>query len=163
VTTRIPLSDLDQAARDPSGYRARMGAGSRGGFRSGYFNVLRNAIRRFHDAGEDEAQARDYLENGLTRFNDASKRSETMHQFDWYVEENHTRRGWVTSETMGRVVVELPPWAPADLVCSGEVTRIDIVPSGRLAGWLFRNDDVQGWHRELRMPLIQGALAHETA
>jgi hypothetical protein len=161
MPSRIPLGDLEQAARDPSGYRARMGGASRGGFTYGHFNVLRNAIRRFHGTHEDEVQARVYLENGLTRFRDTSKRAETMHQFNWYVEEYRSRRGWVTSETMGRIVVQLPPWVPAGLVCSGEVTRIDIVPSGGYAGWLFRNDDIADWRRERRMPLIQDTLARE--
>jgi hypothetical protein len=62
---------------------------------------------------------------------------------------------------MSRITINLPEWTPADLVISGEISRMDIEPSGGYAAWLFRNNDVQDWQRELRMPLIQETLAHE--
>lgn len=77
------------------------------------------------------------------------------------MEEYQRRRGWVTTEIMRRIVIDLPLWAPADLVISGEISRMDIVPTGGYARWLFRNNDVRGWDRELRMPLIQETIAYE--
>lgn len=160
MTTRIRLSDLERAARDPAGFRAGMDAPSRSEYRYGYFNLLRDTIRRFHDNGGDEYQARMYLESGLTRFKDADKKLRTMRQFEWYIQE-YRSSGFVAVEVMGRVEARLPEWAPQDLVCSGEITRLDMIPGGGLAGWLFRNNDISGWDQELRMPLIQEALALE--
>ena len=160
MTTRIRLSDLELAARDPVGFRVSMDAPSSSRYRYGYFNLLRNTIRRFHDNGGDAHHAMTYLEAGLTRFRDAARRSETVNQFEWYVEE-HRRNGRITVEVMGRVEARRPAWAPQDLVCSGEITRLDIVPGGGPAGWLFRNSSIAGWDQELRMPLIQEALAFE--
>jgi len=84
---------------------------------------------------EDAVQARSYLEDGLAGFRDASKRTKTMERFDWYVEEYQSRTGWVTTETLRRIVVDPPTWTPADLVISGEVPRMDLVPTGGYAGW----------------------------
>lgn len=160
MATRIPLRDLEQAARDPSGYRTKMSATPSRRFRYGYFNVLRNAIRKFHATRENEAQARDYLEDGLAEFKSDSKKAETEDKFDWYVQEYRFRTP-VTVETMGRIAVQLPLRVSSDVSCSGEITRLDIVPTGGYTGWLFRNDNIHGWSSELRMPLIQDALAQE--
>jgi hypothetical protein len=81
-----------------------------------------------------------------------------MEQFEWYTEE-YANRGWPAFETRLRLVLPLPSWAPPDLLCSGEVSRVDIVPAGGYAAWLMRSRGLQNWSRELRMPLIQGALA----
>ncbi len=47
----------------------------------------------------------------------------------------------------------------AEIICSGRVWRLDLVPSEGYAGWIFRSQDSRGWDAELRMPLIQEALA----
>lgn len=81
-----------------------------------------------------------------------------MDQFEWYTEE-YANCGWPAFETWLRLVVQLPPWAPQDLLRSGEVSRVDMVAAGGYAAWLIRSRGPQNWSRELRMPLIQATLA----
>jgi hypothetical protein len=112
-----------------------------------------------HKTNGNIGQARAYLQARLSRFLDRMRCIEMTDQFEWYAQE-YLNRGWLTFETRLRVVIPLPSWVPPDLVCSGEVTRIDLVPAGGYAAWLIRSRGAQDWIQELCMPLVQHALAH---
>jgi hypothetical protein len=125
-----------------------------------YFNALRNAIFNFHKPQWTVAQAESYLEDRLADAANASRKAEAFDQFHWYLEQ-YRALGWATAFTRLNVNIPLPPWAPADLSISGQIARVDLVPSGGYAGWIFLSGAAHGWRQELRMPLVQEALAGE--
>lgn len=155
--SRLPLGDLETALMDPKAYRTRLDRGRDSGFGPSYFGCLRIALLRYHES-KDIVAAKRYLEESLDRFKNIWRRAETLEQFEWYVEE-HVGRGWPTFKTRLRIRVPLPEWITADLYCSGEIPRVDLVPAGGYAAWLFRSREQKGWEQELQMPLIQDTLA----
>src|SRR5205814_1725076 len=52
--------------------------------------------------------------------------------------------------------------AADDFVCSGEVSRIDLVPTGGYAAWFFVQELEPDWEEQLRFPIVQGTLARVT-
>jgi len=158
---RLPLGDLEEALKNPTAYRQKLQQPVSRFYRPSYFGALRDAIFKFHRTNGNVVQARRYLEGRLARFADIARSTEIMDQFEWYTGE-YSSRGWPAFETRLRLVVPLPPWVRQDLFCSGEVSRVDMVPAGGYAAWLMRSREGENWSRELRMPLIQGALAYRT-
>jgi hypothetical protein len=156
--TRLPLSDLQQALADPGKYRHGMDHPEKRFFGPSYFNALRDAIFTFHKTGGSLPAAMDYLENRLDAFKNRHRCEEIIDQCGWYVTD-FLQRGLVNIQTRLPIHVLLPPWAPPDLICSGHIARIDMVPTGGYAAWLFRAKDPVGWANQLQMPLIQYALA----
>ncbi len=158
MSPRLPLRELEEANADPAGYRAKLFGPSRQAQGSIYFNTLRNAIFNFHKPRWTAAEAESYIEERLADAANASRRAEVLDQFRWYVGEYETR-GWTKFLTRMNVDITLPSRAPADLAISGQVARVDLVPSGEYAGWIFVSGNARGWRQELRMPLTQEALA----
>lgn len=158
----IPLRDLEAARRDPGGYRRESIDSSAGrGFGPTYSAAVRHATSRYHKV-QDGAQARRYLEDMLNRqgLQRRDRVDEAIEQLDWYVGE-HISRSWPLVRVRERIVVPLPPRAPHDLVCSGEVFRLDMDPNGGYAGWLLLQKRPTAWRDQLRFPLIQLVLSQE--
>lgn len=155
---RLPLRELEDALKNPIVYRRKMEETSNGEFWPSYFGALRDATGKYHKWNGDAVRAIAYLEKRLERFSDQKRRADTIDHFMWYVDE-YSNRGWPMFQTRLNVEVSLPVWAPANLICSGQVSRLDIVPTGGYAAWLMRIREPEGWFNELRMPLLQGALA----
>lgn len=155
---KIPFGELEEASRNPGAYRSKLENPTEKKMGATYVGALRQTIFRFHARG-DYQEAHVYLENRLThpRLTNATKRAATLDQFDWYVDE-YTARAWVLSQTQLRLVIPLSR-GPGDLICSGEVARLDVVPTGGYAAWLFSSSFSPDWRTELRMPLVQGAVA----
>jgi hypothetical protein len=160
VSPRLPLRELEEANADPVGYRAKLYGPARQAQGSIYFNALRNAIFNFHKPQWTAAQAGSYLEDRLANAANAPRIAEVLDQFHWYLEQ-YRALGWATALTKLNVNISLPPWAPADLSISGQIARVDFVPSGGYAGWIFVSGAARGWRQELRMPMVQEALAGE--
>lgn len=160
MSPRLPLRELEEANADPAGYRAKLYGPPRQAQGSIYFNTLRNAIFNFHKPQWTAAQAESYLEDRLASAANPSKKAEVSDQFRWYVSEYETL-GWTKFLTRLTVDISLPAHAPADLAISGQIARVDLVPSGGYAGWRLLSGDGRGWRRELRMPLSQEALARK--
>jgi hypothetical protein len=157
---RLPLRDLEEALRNPVEYRRKLQQPVENSYGPTYFGALRDAISTFHKTNGNLMQAKAYLVARLARFVDTMRCAEIVEQFEWYTEE-YISRGWLTFETRLRVVIQLPPRASAHLFCSGEVNRVDIVPTGGYAAWLMRSRGPEDWVSELRMPLVQGAIAQK--
>lgn len=155
---RIPLGELEEASRNPGAYRHKLDHPVEKRMGETYINALRQTIFRFHDTN-DYQEAHSYLVNRLanSRLRSAIQKAATIDQFEWYVED-YTTRAWPLFQTQLRLRIPLSR-GPADLVCSGEIARLDVVPAGGYAGWLFSSTFNPDWPAELRMPLIQGALA----
>jgi hypothetical protein len=160
VSPRLPLRELEEANADPARYRAKLYGPQRQAQGSIYFNTLRNAIFNFHKPQWTAAQAESYLEDRLASAANTLKKAEVLDQFRWYVRE-YEALGWTTFLTRLNVDILPPSRAPADLSISGQIARVDLVPSGGYAGWIFVSGDAHGWRQELRMPLVQEALARE--
>lgn len=160
MSPRLPLRELEEANADPAGYRAKLYGPPRQAQGSIYFNTLRNAIFNFHKPQWTAAQAESYLEDRLASAANASKKAEVSDQFRWYVSEYETL-GWTKFLTRLTVDIPLPACAPAELTISGQIARVDLVPSGGYAGWMLLSGNGRGWRRELRMPLSQEALARK--
>ncbi len=159
MSPRLPLRDLREARADPARYRTKLLNSPRGGGPN-YFNALRDAIFNFHKADWTAAEAERYLEGRLDGLPGTVGRDEVSDQFRWYVEE-YEARGWTTFRTRMNVSVPLPSWVTANLSVSGEIARIDLVPSGGYAGWVFLSGDAEGWRDDPRMPLIQEELTQK--
>jgi hypothetical protein len=160
---RLALGSIEEALANPVAFRERADAGDGGGFGYTYASALRNAIYRYHSAN-DRDDAADYLEDSIQNsktLRSAQRRAETLEQLDWYIEE-HATLGWPTFDTRVRVSVPVPARAADTLKCTGEVGRIDLVPSGGYAAWLFTSSVAHDWRKELRMPLLQATLADVT-
>jgi hypothetical protein len=155
---RIPIREIEEALRNPSAYRQKLLLSATVSYGPTYFGALRDAILQFHKTNGNIVQARAYLRVRLDRFLDRMRCAETMDQFEWYTDE-YQNRGWPTFETRLRIVISLPPRVRPYLFCSGEVSRVDLVPVGGYAAWLTRSRGAKDWARELRMPLVQQALA----
>jgi hypothetical protein len=160
VSPRLPLRELEEANADPTGYRAKLYGPPRQAQGSIYFNALRNAIFNLHKPEWTVAQAESYLEDRLAEAANTSRKAEAFDQFHWYLEQ-YRALGWATALTRLNVNISLSPWAPADLALSGQLARVDFVPSGGYGGWVFVSGAARGWRQELRMPIIQEALAGE--
>lgn len=160
MSPRLPLRELDEAAADPTGYRAKLYGSPRQAQGSVYFNALRNAIFNFHKPRWNAAQAERYLEDRLAGAPNAARKAEALDQLRWYLEQ-YRALGWPKALTRLDLSIPLPPKASADLSLSGQVARVDFAPSGGYAGWIFVSGTARGWRRGLRMPLVQEALAQE--
>lgn len=157
---RIPLGDIENALRDPSAYRSQLESGNEQVFGETYAGALRQAIFRYHST-KDSQVALAYLEGRLTnsqRLRNPARIRETMDDLEWYVDE-HATRGWQTFQAPVRLMIPPPLAFVAPPVCSGEVGRLDLVPAGGYAGWLFSGDVGVGWERQIRFPLIQHGLS----
>lgn len=160
---RLPLGAIEEALANPAAFRARADAGDGGGFGYTYASALRNAIYRYH-LTRDRDDAAEYLEESIQnskKLTSGQRRAETIDQLDWYIEQ-HTALGWPTFDTRVRVSIPVPARAADSLTCTGEVGRIDMVPTGGYAAWLFASSVNPEWRDELRMPLLQGTLAAVT-
>jgi hypothetical protein len=151
---------LEEASTDPVGYRAKLYSPPRQAQGSIYFNTLRNTIFNFHKPQWIAAQAESYLQDHLAGAANVSRTAEVLDQFRWYVREYETL-GWTKFLTRLTVDISLSACAPADLAISGQIARVDLVPSGGYAGWILLSGDGRGWRQELRMPLSQEALARK--
>jgi hypothetical protein len=160
---RLPLRDLQEAARNPTAYKKRLAAGAKGGGGFWYFSVLRLAAFEYHKSSDPE-QAVAYLKTMCgrhrKRLSDEPRITRMEAQLRWYCTayEGQTGRQFAVRR---RVAVKLPTGALDDVRCSGEVARCDLTPSGEYRAWLFREHSDPDWKDDLQMPLIQEALARE--
>jgi hypothetical protein len=157
---KLSLTELEIARRKPRAFRDvldRRSKGEKRRFSWGYYNALREAIRHFHKMNESVYEAHSYLENGLERFKDLKRSQETVDQLAWYIGD-YFNRGWISTQTYSHIIVPLEDIG-VQLRCSGEISRLDIVPTGGYAAWLFRSREPDGWRNELRMPIVQDVAA----
>ena len=160
---RLAIGAIEEALANPAAFRARADAGDEAGFGYTYASALRNAIYRYHST-RNRVDAARYLEESIQnskKLRSAQRRAETLDQLDWYIE-HHAALGWPTFDTRVRIAIPIPARAADSLKCSGEVGRIDMIPNGGYAAWLFASSVSPDWRDELRMPLLQGTLASIT-
>lgn len=154
----LPLKDLEAIRRDPRAYRRTMDQGGTGGFGPTIVGALFDAAMLFDASRSNENEVESYLDDRLARFKSVKKKAEALDGLRWYVTETQTL-GW--PRIQARLPVRIPQLGTQgdEIVCSGRVARVDLVPTGGYAAWLFTGSDGIGWDAELRMPLIQATLA----
>jgi hypothetical protein len=156
---KIPLRDLEGARRDPGSYRARLDSPTTSGPRFGYFAALRLAAIRFHKVNS-LSETLEYHAALTDRFADRRRVLADTSDLEWYVEHWNDPPG-TPFALKRRIRAPVGEVFKDEVVCSGEVPRLDLVPSGGYRAWLFRPRQVSDWKEELQMPLIQLAVAAE--
>jgi hypothetical protein len=156
---KISLTELEEIRRDPIAYKSKRESGFIQRGRSSYFGVLKNTIHTYHKSSNVQA-GMDYMEAKLERFMDPRKCQKIVDDFHWYLIE-YQRVGWPVVKTQFNIAVPLTIQYWDSFKITGQINRIDMSPNGGYAAWLFRKDDASGWKSELRMPIIQNAIAVE--
>jgi hypothetical protein len=159
---RLPLRELEEALTDPSSYRIRLSSSaSTGSWGPFYFGALRDAIFKYHNiSGATEAEVQAYLNDRLSRFRNDTRKDSIIGQLEWYLKQ-YADCGLTTFQTRLRVEMSLPKSVQSQVVCTGQVSRLDIQPAGGYAAWLFRSKKYQNWSNELQMPLTQLSVANK--
>ena len=116
--------------------------------------ALHLAIFEYHRKNEDLAHAMTYLDHLFHRnFKNKKYLVQLEDQLDDYAV-GFKAQGHVVVETKRNIAIP----AHADLIITGEIPRLDLVPRGGYAVWLF-SAAADTWSQELRMPLIQAHYA----
>jgi hypothetical protein len=113
------------------------------------------AIYAFHKSGSEEA-ARSYLQGIMDRLdlNNPSRRSAVEFELEGYLRWCRTENPIVLARKL-RVGMDIG----AGLVLGGEVSRVDLDISDGGYRAILLGDTSPGWRNELRMPLLQRAVA----
>lgn len=127
---------------------------STGGARMSYKHATRMGIYRLH-RGDSTARAAKYLEEFLDSYDlkSAQKRAECEANLHEYAR-------WLKREELTSLLTKtrLRTEVAVDLFVGGEIPRIDLLPTGGYRAILL-GDESNGWRGELRMPIIQRAVA----
>jgi hypothetical protein len=146
---RIPLGDLRAAVANPSNYAKNYNPGKRDGGPSKYSMFL-HAIGEYHKTN-DVNRAQDYLDEKLKNFKDFKDLPEYVEKLDKYAKE-FKKQGNALVRYRDLVSVPVPPQY-SQFTVTGQASRVDLVPSGGYAIWMFVRG-VSTWEEDPRMPLI---------
>jgi hypothetical protein len=148
---RISHTQLESCLASPrTWYRATLAAESHP-YLMGYERVLRLSIGRFHKSSS--SAARDYMAEMIRKHNlrNVSKINEIEISLDRYVK-------WATGEGLKVADTKVNlTYQMGFLELRGEIGRVDVTSTGYRAVLLGKVPD--GWEQQLRMPLIQDAVA----
>ena len=117
----------------------------------------RDAVLRWHTSAAAATVVRQQLEDTLrNRFKNQARISETLDRFDSYVGQ-YTASGFRFQRARMDVRLRLPDLLAEHIEVTGQVTRLDRLGFRFVACMLMSTDT--DWRSELRMPLIQTAVA----
>jgi hypothetical protein len=154
---KISLTELEEVRSDPVAYKKKRDT-TRSFFPTkSYFVTLKRAIYEYHKETNISASI-NYLENGLAEFKSPTQCKKTIEDLMWYIGE-YQKLNWPTILKRYNISVPLSTKYMDSLKLSGEINRIDMHPSGAYAAWIFSNRSAKNWISELRMPIIQNAIA----
>jgi hypothetical protein len=150
---RLTHSELQDCLNDPSRWVASKVNPAKGGPRPGYDFCLREGIYHYHKTG-DLLAARTYIERTTSRRKLANRFriDEILGRFDSYVQW-YQNANIVVADHRSRLDYGLG----AGVILGGTISRLDITDHGYRAILLGQRNPV--WSNELRMPLIQRAMA----
>lgn len=159
---RLSFRDLNEAFVHPRKFKKKLREpqGPPPIFKYSYYNVLINSIYHFHNCQNDPTEGDEYLIDKLSSFKNEVRKEIIYDQFRWYIED-YINKNITTFEVRQniKIIPEIP--IKAGVRISGQINRLDILPSGGYIAWLFRNRNYDGWKEEFCMPLIQYALANQ--
>ena len=145
--------ELESLREDVNAWVARKKA-STSGPRMSYKHATRMGIYRLH-RGDSVSSAAKYLEGFLDSYSlkSAQKREECEADLHEYAR-------WMKKEALTSLLskTRLQTEVASDLYIGGEIPRIDLLSTGGYRAILL-GDDAGGWREQLRMPIIQRAVA----
>jgi hypothetical protein len=150
---RLSLSRLEEARRNPERFAANMARA--GGMKMSRTRALQLATYYFHRQDQDPDAALRYLVDLYSR---NFKTPENLPKLEEHLQDyiaDYKRRGTTTYQVQGRLAI--PVTSDPDVLFTGELGRADL-GGGHYAVWLFGMKRFD-WASELRMPLIQAAVA----
>jgi len=151
------LSSLEEARRNPAAYKQKLLSDEKPFFKPGYNALLQTTILQYHREHLAEQQALDRMTNKFhQRFKAQKGLDEIARQFAEYVAE-YSAQEYLATITHQRLRLLLPEDISASFEVTGKVPRLDTTSNG-YAAWLFSKTHGD-WKQELRMPLIQAAIA----
>jgi hypothetical protein len=148
---RISHTDLEVCVRNPRQWYASTIAAPTHGYKMGYERVLRLSVFHFHKTTAEAA--RDYLTDMIKKhqLKNTTRVSEIENGLEAYIK-------WTISERLKvagtHVRISL---ALGFLELRGEIGRVDVTDSGYRG--VLLSEAVPNWQAQLRMPLIQAAIA----
>jgi hypothetical protein len=157
---RIPLRDLEEVRRDPAQFKVRQeekAGEERGSY--GYYNILLDSITCFH---KDKTSVQDAQQDIVRRY-DAIPRLTSKHRLEqiieWFNEyaADYAQLRYSTQLTRVLLRIQLPSQF-LSIRLTGQLPRVDRTPEGGFVAWIFSKEP-GSWEQELRLPLIQEALA----
>jgi len=151
---RISHRELEELRNDLNSWVAKQ-KGDKGFMRGGYSQGVKLAINYFHKTQSFE-EAYLYMIKYLdkSKLNNLSRRQEAENELASYCNWNKTDSA-IMIERRPNIALKLSN----EIILGGQVSRIDMDPeNGKCRGILLSNF-ADNWRHELRMPLIQKAIA----
>lgn len=152
---RISHREIEECRRSPVGW-ARARSAGRGWPRLGYSQALLYSIHKYHRS-QSAADARAHLQHLIDRnFTNEGRIEQIVQDLDAYINWHQTS-GTIVAETNIRLAYEVGGY----LDMGGLVSRLDVTVEGYRA--VLLGAARSGWRDELRMPLIEDAIARRSA
>jgi hypothetical protein len=156
---RVPLGDLEEVRRDPGAYKRKQEAPKEKGPGYGYYNLLLDSISHFH---RHELSVDEGVREVVRRF-DAIERLKSKRELEKTVVKFRDYAIQFVNSKLDKplvrvqVAVRLPETFDG-LQVSGQLPRVDRLLNGDTVAWVF-SKAASLWDQELRLPLIQEAVA----
>jgi hypothetical protein len=150
---RFRHGELEGLRQDVSAWVAKKKVPTTGP-RMSYKHATRMGIYRLH-RGDSVSSAAKYLDEFLDSYSLKSAQKRAECEADLY---QYAR--WMKDEALTSLLTKtrLQTEVATDIYIGGEIPRIDLLPTGGYRAILL-GDDSGGWRDELRMPIIQRAVA----
>ncbi|MGI9074282.1 MAG: hypothetical protein ACR2JB_23880 [Bryobacteraceae bacterium] len=150
---KISHKQLEECRQQPRQWLVNGARSYTGPRRLGYAQVLQLAIHRYHKDQAADA-ARQHMSTLIARadFRDPIRVDLTEASLDSYIDW-HGSSSTITADHRVRLSLDLRGY----LALSGELSRVDITPEGYRG--ILLGVPPRGWRDQLRMPLLQRALA----
>ena len=154
---KVTLGNLEEARRNPVAYKQKLLAAEKPFIRTGYNALLQATILQYHRENLTPDQARERMTHKYhQRFTTPKGLEEITQSFGAYLDECAAQNNLATI-THQRLRLQLPEDIAASFEVTGKLPRLDTTSDG-YAAWLFSKSHAE-WQQELRMPLIQAAVA----
>jgi hypothetical protein len=158
---RVPLGDLEEVRRNPAAFKRKLEATDerRGGY--GYYNLLLDSIMHFHKESLTAVEGEREIVRRYDKLPRLKSERAVEKIIEWFREyaADYARLGPAMSLTRVHVALQLPEQF-STLQVSGQLPRVDRTNEGNLVACVFSKGP-RDWDQELRLPLIQEAVAHD--
>jgi hypothetical protein len=151
---KVGLTELESARADPTGFARTRIEGSTGRPSLSRIRTVHFAAWRFHKGIRPDVALEQFESMFRRNFTRLDVLPILKEQLRDYMRELEASDTVVIEAPVRRVQIPMPD----ENVITGEVSRLDLADNGRYAAWVFM-ELPQGWRGELRMPLLQGAVA----
>jgi hypothetical protein len=147
---KLSLTQLETARANPRAMAIALRSGEKAHLSFSRALALYLSARKYHQENDDLSSARDYLIDVYRR--NFVRPQEMLKLLDEL--ERYAAAYRASGNTIIRLRTRISITIDTDFQLTGEIPRLDLVPNGGYAVWLFSRSANQ-WRDELRMPLIQ--------